>query len=449
MNRTAVLTCLAVLGVSGSLSVQAGESPAALTDAGSPSRVITTSATGRFVVEGTDNLANSQYTRWAEDTATRLERLLGLTFPSGKRETAVEIILVSGATAGPSLSVRCVRESGLKRILTINEARQPDYELMQDGLCRLLLAGCMEDRRRASGLPAGGQDVPQWFSMGLAQNLFAENRVRNRRIVTKWVPETDRPALSAVLQWRILPEGWPRNRALCGMAVYWMGTLREGGGFYVAMLDRLAGDHPLTAGWVTAQIAPSGSAGSAERDWRDWLARQGQAIQEFGELSGVLLDQLRAELDLVVPAAPEAAVLGGGSRRLAPEEVVAERPRTALLRQAAAEKIQRLRRLTLGKAPEFVEIGEAYGRFYEAVSRNAWTPLIRYRLARAHSAFDRLAELTRAREAYLDEVERDEAGEDEWIRDAAMGSPQPVLEKSRIEAYLDDAEKRFQPSGKQ
>ena len=446
MKRTVALAGLIALPVLLGQTSRGGDLPVESTNS-VPARVVTTSASGRFVVAGPDALANSQYTRWAEDTATRLERLLGVAFVPIKRVPTVRIMLVTGTPSGVAIAVQSRRVNGMvERELRVNDALSPDYEWLQARLCELLIDSYLDSHGRGSGPEADAGTVPQWLAMGLAQNLVAETRVRNRRVVTKWATPPVCPRLTDILQWHTLPEGWPRYRALCGMAVYWMGTLREGGQAYAEALDRLAANKPLTVNWMAAQVARSGSPSAMEQAWQDWLAHQGQAIQDFGELSSALLDQLKAEVDLDMPLG--AGVLAGVTRRLAPADVIAERERLPRIALAAAEKIHGIRRLTLGKAPEFVEIGEAYGSFYSAVARGAWTVTLRMRLARAEAAFDRLDKLTRAREAYLDEVEREAvAGEG---RDNAAGviPAEPVLEKSRIQAYLDDAEVRFGSSHK-
>lgn len=404
----------------------------------SPARVTTKSASGRFWVIGSDSAANSQYTRWAEDVAARLSRLFESALPSFAR-TPIEIVCVYGKSAGPALTVDCRPGGTTRRILTINESRNPDYERMQECLCELLLDGWVEDRRRITGRAPGACVVPGWFSMGVSQNLAAETRNRNRKVVTGWLPASERPSVAAVLEWQSLPEGWPRNWALCGMVVHWLGSMKAGA--YLAILDRLAEGRPVQIEWVAEQTGRTGSLAAVEQEWRDWLSRQSRAVQEFGALSTVLLEQLKAELDLVFPAEPEAGQRSRPLRRLTPVLVAGEKVRSTALRLAAAEKIQKIRAVTIGKAPELVEAGEAYCLFFESVSRDDWNFWVKRRFARAEAAFNQLAKVTRAREALLDDIEREQA--EDLSPEGTSDSPEPSLEKSRIDAYLDDVEKRF------
>jgi hypothetical protein len=408
---------------------------------GSGTGVRTKSASGRFMVTGPDAAATDEYARWAEDQAARLERLLAAPLPPAGR-APVEIVVMSDKAAGPAVETRTA--AGLPRALIVNEARRPDYDILQEGLCALLLDACVEERRRERGRPPGGAGVPQWFSMGVAQNLAAETRASNRTIMTGWTPLTERPPISTVWRWTRLPEGWPRNRALCGMAALWLGACKEGASAYAQVLDRLAEGAPVDAEWVAVRLVGVASAADLDRVWEDWLARQGRVVQEFGALSSALIEQLRAELDLVLPAAAGAAPAGAEPRRLAPSDVQALRNRSVFVRLLASEKVQRIRAVTLGKAPELVEAGEAYAGFYEGIAGGIWSVRTRFRLRRADAALQRLAALTRAREAYLDAVEREQAGTDAIVGDPDGEILEPLLEKGPIEVYLDDAEKRFQ-----
>ena len=442
MNRICTrVACLSLL-IWATKAAAGGDPMPAETLAAPVVRVLTKSGSGRFSVVGPSAAVNNQYARWAEDTATRLERFLGVSFASiGK--VPVEIVVVADKTAGAPVTVTCRREGVLKRVLTVNESHQPEFEAMQEGLCALLIDGTLDDRRRTLGLPLREPAVPQWLSMGAAQNLAVESRSRNRKIVTSWSPPSERPEVVTILQWQSLPEGWPRNRALCGMAVYWLGTLREGTTAYARLLDGLAGDEPIDPQWVAERVGNVGSVPVLEHAWRDWLARQGRTIQEFGALSSLLLEQLRSGLAIELPVTGPSAAGSPRSRRLTPTDVQAERRPSAALRLAAGVKVQSIRALTLGKASELVEVGEAYCRFYDGVAGGSWRLVTRHRLAKADAAFERLATLTRGREAYLDEVEREMAQTGDRPTPPGPYLDEPVLEKGRIEAYLDDAEVRF------
>jgi hypothetical protein len=382
---------------------------------------------------------NAQYARWAEDQASKLEKLLAAPLPAADR-FPIEMVIVSDRSERPAVAV--VGGRGASRRLVVNAALFPEYDLLQEGLCAALLATCVEDRQAGRARSAGDIPVPQWFSMGVAQNLAAETRACNRKIVTGWTPRQDRPGVVTVLRWGRLPEGWPRNRALCGMVACWLSGCKDGGRAYAAILDRLAGGEPVDADWVASRLAGLDSAMALEPAWQDWLDRQGRTIQEFGALSSSLLEQLRSELDLTLPAGSGNGPASAAPRRLTPSDVQAMPGPSAFVRVLADEKARKIRFLTLGKAPELIGVGEGYALFYEGVARGLWSARTKLRLKRADAAFNELAALTRAREAYLDAVEAEQAGAG-GATAATDAISEPLLEKGPIGVYLDAAEKRY------
>jgi len=345
--------------------------------------------------------------------------------------------------AEPSVGAPLVRpaddgnDTGAGRGLVINERAPADYDELTESLCGLLLLDYVESRREALAPKGTAEDVPQWLAAGLAQNLDPSSRARSRKLVSVWFPRGERPPVSAVLQWNEVAAGWHRDRALCGMVAAWIVTLK-GGEAVKLMADRLAEGGALTFEWMAARIAGAGSAGEMDRAWNVWMDRQSRLVQEFGALSSAALEELQAETVIDVRAAGlEPAGLDRSSYR--PRELIAAAGESAALRILAADKAQKIRTVAIGKAPEISEVGDLYGKFFEAAANRSWRSTLRFKLARAEGAFDRLMDLTRSREAYLDAIENERGAE-------AGDREEPVLEKSRVESYVDEAERRWPPS---
>jgi hypothetical protein len=387
------------------------------------------------VASGPDVFASMAQTRWAEETTSKLERLLGVKFPI-RRPEVIEIRLVSGREAAllPSLMLR--EESGLLlRVLVVNTAEPADGEVMDELLCRALMAGYIRERRRGvagSRMPA----IPQWLTMGVAQNLDAAVRGRNRDVVTDWRPASEIPKLAEVFCWESLPEGWPRYRSICGMVIQWLGTYGVNVSPYARILDRLADTGGVTAEWM-ADALTGGSEAAMEPAWREWLQKQGNLIHAFGELSTRLIGQLQGELPLAVPLGSDRGALVW----LTPQEAIARRSEPGVS-FAALQKAPRLRSMTLGKAEELVSLGEDYAVFYERLAAGAWTVTLNRTLRRVEKKLDLLADLTRKREAYLDAVEREVQDRSGVWRNTSPAR-EPVLEKGWIERYVDEAEIKF------
>lgn len=393
----------------------------------------TTSSSGRFVITGGDAVRRAEYSQWAEGMADRIEEICGFRLPR-KPAPPLEIRLEDPAVGEPAARPAGTGQEGRGRGIVVNEHQPVSYDDLADAFCVMVLTCYVESRREVLGPHVAAQVVPQWLSTGLARNLDMSAKMRNRKLMKTGFSGEKRPPASAVLQWDELPAGWNRDRALCGMVAAWVATLK-GGDAVKDMCDRLAQGGMLTVEWMATQIAGAGSVDEMDRAWSLWIERQDRLVQEFGELSSIALEELKSET-VVSPISSGATPRGPGRTGYTARELIDAASKSPALRVLAGDRAQRIRALTVGKAPEIVEAGNLYVRFFDGVASGSWRMTLRARLSKADSAFDRLMDLTRAREAYLDAIEN-ERGAD------SHAMVEPVLEKSRIESYVDDAERRW------
>ena len=193
----------------------------------------------------------------------------------------------------------------------------------------------------------------------------------------------------------------------------------------------------VLTGWGSAPCVFAETVSNAVQDSMVSL----RVISEFGAVSLEMIEQLRQELWMVVPVRKQE---GDEVLLLSPAEVIAERRKYPEMAVLAGNKMCSIQRLTLGAAPELIAVGDRYVDFFEGVVQGAWTVTLTQRLRRADAALKKLARQTLARKIYLDEFEK-RSGESQLDGTAAgdgMGGI-PGLEKSRIDLYLDWAEKEF------
>ncbi len=434
-SRRAILLVISILCAPGAFAQGTN------TGAEAAARVTATSSSGRFLVTAPDLSKASEYTRWAEEMAERFEHLTGA--PAAfSRLAPLHIVLAAAGSPAEGLAIRSVPGDGrLNYILSVNEYVALDYEDLLAAYCRLATAAAMDRYRPGS---AGGElQVPDWLAVGLAQNLDPLLRNRDRRLVGSWIPVSERPDITRVLTWDRLPETWYRTRALCGVAALWVVSLKPQGQGWPLIVERLASGQRLSPVWIGASLAGVKPGAGFAQAWADWLDRQGRMIQDLGAVSTALIDQLKRACD--TPASELRGVRGlDPSDRLTPRQLIALRrePPVQLVAELRAQQVQAL---TIGRAPELAAVGERYALFFEGLSDGATYVTLRWRLGRAERAWGRLAALTREREAYVDAVEQESAPAGRTAGPA--GLPEPLLEKSRIEAYLDDAERRFGRTG--
>lgn len=425
---------IVMLGATGTLVAAAQEPPKPVTTAPS----VTTSSSGRFIVTGPDAVKTSEYTRWAEAMAERLERRLGtaMTF-SRSAPLRIHLAQTDSPTAGIAAHCRYL-EGRLECRLSVNEYVPLDYEDLLAAWCRLAMVSLVDHARGRRGPFGETPRVPQWLAVGLAQTLDPALCARNRRVLHAAMPQSHPPEVSPVLSWENLPERWYQTRALCGMTVLWLDALKPQGESWRMMIDRLAAGEPVTASWVAISLAGVDPGVALEERWGTWLKRQERVVQDLGSVSSVILSQLREMVE--VPSAE----LGESTQadlpgRLSPRDLVAMR-RSASVRLVAEERMQQVQALTIGKAPELVQVGQAYALFFEGLVRGASAWKLRRRLRHAEGALTALSDLTRARESYMDAFEREPGGPG---RSTAEGSLPPALDKSELEVYVDAVERRF------
>ncbi|MEI8139535.1 MAG: hypothetical protein WCI03_06680 [bacterium] len=164
-------------------------------------------------------------------------------------------------------------------------------------------------------------------------------------------------------------------------------------------------------------------------------------VREFGAVTLEMIDRLRGEIWLQIPASPQdnAEML-----EVSPLEIISMRKKHPEISTLAVVKMGRIQRLTLGTAPEFVEVGRKYVLFYEGVVRGAWGVVLKQRLRRAEEALKELARQTLERKVYLDEYEQTMGKDDRLNSTESVGNDLiPGLEKCRIESYIDEADKKF------
>lgn len=164
------------------------------------------------------------------------------------------------------------------------------------------------------------------------------------------------------------------------------------------------------------------------------VPRPGRVVHEFGTVTLAMIEQLKAGVWLEVSLPREE---GDVHFSLSPREVIALRRQYPEVSTLAGSKMALIQGLTLGAAPEFVEVGRMFALFYEGVARDSWSIVLEWRLERAEKALQALVRQTKARNSYLDDFERRMKGA------PATGNALPWLEKTRMESYLDEAEKRF------
>ncbi len=410
------------------------------------------STSRRFVVQGLRAQDAAAIALWTEEVARRLESLVGRPVPV-KGHMPLELVTRSetGGAARVITAQGYVDGQVQQRVVMVNPD-QLDQEDLLEGLCRLLLnrhvIALQSSRQRAAELG----DVPDWMSVGAAQTLYHEIRVRNARLMlSRWKMNHSFP-LAGILNLQTLPGGRWNEKALCGLMTGWLATWPDSSQRWGRMFDRLAAGRIIDDTWLAAS-AGYGSARDMNKAWDVWLAQQcvqhdwaRGPVQRLGDLRQALRINpddygVAVERDVAVPLVPAAMI------------DLRKRPWMDALTARVALKIQWL---AIGQPAELQDVVRGYVSFMDALTARASAyqgglfgrgpseSQLRKLLAEADAALEGYEKDAVRRREYLDSVAAQirGAGSATWN---GLAIPWAGEEDEARRAYLDELEQKTAP----
>lgn len=349
-------------------------------------------------VSGTNLAHRSAVTTWAAENAARLERAIGDVIPSRGR---VYRIVLGAPSAGTVARQAFVADGLFIQTLFVPDVESADHEDMLESFCAMLLASWIP----AAGAGTQAVDPPDYLSVGLAQNLHASLRARNRRVGLQLLGDGRFPAMADVLAWDTLPPGRWTSKAVSGLALGYVLAHPDSSALLRRLAALLARGDRVTAEWLAAaMLGPDATSASLDADWHTWLRReQERAVEDLGAVSSSLIARLRATLVL----SPREVGFEGDAADgpVALDSLIARR-REPAVRALAADRSERLLVLAIGKDPEFVAAVDGYRRFLNGVAAGRAAFFLRRWLRQASERAEALARLVKAREDYVTAAEQ-------------------------------------------
>jgi hypothetical protein len=376
--------------------------------------------------------------RWAEGNAAALVKILDFR-PRPKFEVPlpVEIAVTNAPAFRPVFEWRTDARGRTVQRLVIGDPERIDQEDLLELFCRLILNEFAAGPAAERGEPRGAVTVPDWLSVGVAQNLYPALRTRNGQIVGTLVAQRAVPPFVTLLTWLHLPEGRHNEKAICGLMLQWLLGRSDGAATVKALIKRAAQGAPPTMADV-ATLMSAGSAAELEQEWQRWIGRQERIVRRGDETPADQLQKLRQQL-----------IVTGDELRYAgcPDIRPPQTPADLLeLRTAdwmptlAAFKAEQLTRTALGKDAEYAAVVTKYCDYLDGLKRRMWPYRLRQRLQRAEKALTKLEKTVALRDAYLTRLEQTRrAG-------PAAAEPSPdeqLLDKSALRDYVDRIEKSY------
>ncbi len=364
------------------------------------------SSSRRFVISGFPPAAAADLARWTEEVAQRMDELLG-TCP-WERGGYVELQGVAGTQVSRAQGWV---DGMLQQRLILGRGDELDQEDALEGLVWLLLNRWPIQRQSGADRARELATVPDWLSVGVAQNLYAELRARNAATIqTRW-REDRLTAWPELVEGEFLPAGRWAAKAEAGLFVAW---LLERGARLDTLWEKCAQGHRMNADEVARQVIGVVDRAEATSAWEVWLAAQQDRKRM---VTGVDLDQV-AEFDALSRIEdPELQAVRADVRApLTLADLIALR-RAAWVPALATRRSWQMQMAMLGRGADWQAVAQRYLQFLDALAgrgkgyrgglfgRGASSRQLQALLAEADEARERLRQEIQARTDYLDSVE--------------------------------------------
>lgn len=265
-------------------------------------RRVTVSPSRLFTIESSNSLANVDLSRWAEGTADKIEKCVGLDISTGRDR---EFRIIAGG--GPEESVppaRVLRRSLGRRLvfaLLIRDYHGADVSMVQRKFCSMILQNFVAERcpgHEAAELATALDRLrcPGWLINGLWLDLKSEKHASmNDSVLRKWEQGLV-PGVGGFLR---SPELWSskENRDLVWCFFSWVRTLSHRSRVFDKLFDRVASGRKISRKWIANELGSGVDEQKLERDWDVFLLRRRGVILKPGrsglgalrELEGMLL----------------------------------------------------------------------------------------------------------------------------------------------------------------
>ncbi|TAN37482.1 MAG: hypothetical protein EPN23_05700 [Verrucomicrobia bacterium] len=315
-------------------------------------------------VSGPDSANNAVVAAYAEAALTKSVHLTGLMirqelFPPIKIEIAVD-------NDQPEQRVTKLQNmaDGLldQRIRMLNPAHA-DIEDFLEALSWLLLNRLAVQAQTRMTMPAPPR-MPEWLSVGLAQNLFSQYPLRNRQVTLRRWQQGRTTRLAEVLTWRLLPEGRWTGKAVCGTAVEWLLSQPNRTTLLAALLARTMAQQPITVEWLAQRLPNTPTARDLEKQWDLWVLHWADAVPNLGTLTRQQTDALRDVLQID----PSAYSGGPSSNVRLTADYLIEHRQEEWIRRLAEQVGAALPSLGLGRPLEFQQVLASFEQFFDSIA---------------------------------------------------------------------------------
>lgn len=363
----------------GALCVQAQDSVDKQEDLVFPA--LLTSSSGRFVVGGPDRMEAFDFALWLEDITSKFERFMGGRLASGR------IIIRAGFFENPKEDQG---KAGIQRgplpgsfILNILNYTSVDGEQV----LHLTVGALLERWIRENGgemkvkiTEENAYQIPEWFSLGLSQNLYPHFKKRNSaEALDAWAEGALSPIEKILLSASVTNE---RAKATASVFTQMLFDKRRGQNVQEKLISAVSSNLVMTPCYLLGGIEEA----EADDIFDSWMLKQKKTVYLPGQDAPGDLSKFKRQM-LIYPESSDSfqePVVG-----LGPNEAIAKKKDKKVADAAISRQIG-LKLFAAGKSDEMRSLVDAYCYFLEGIAQGKMDWILRKRLVKARALLEEM-----------------------------------------------------------
>lgn len=402
------------------------------------------SRTQRFVFRDFDRGDGTMLAAWIEDVAAAVESQVGRNLPF-RRFEMVRVSAAQGADGadGSVYAGQGFADSLLQQRIVLTNPERVSEDAFREAMVKVLLERYVLAAAPSKRDSAEPMRVPDWLAVGMAHTIdTARKRSDAEFVVDRW-RQGDSRTVEECLRWVRLPPGASNDKAFCGLLVSWLSRDLQGRLRWYDVLLRIADGDAIDLEWIADTVLHADSALAVEKQWDLWLARQTLVHRNLGTVDPDRIDRVRDLLDIRLTDYGFSASPGAPDRLTVYD--LADRREEAWAQRIADRLSGKLQAVSIGQAPEFVTVIDAFRDALLAVARGRRPAPSSGSLTRdfqqAEADLARLEQDLTLRSQYLQGVERNAS----VPADSPVATPEPPSVEDQRRGFLDRVQQQRAP----
>jgi len=373
----------AAVSAAGEISVAEIEARIAALD-----KLSTKSASGHFIVIGTNRVENFALARWCDDASKQMKSIVGMAVPFNKRRITIIVGNKKSIGSGDAY-VRYAANGGISigRVYLKNYDVAYERRGRQATCCAIIAA---YSRSAAETMPV----MPDWLWKGIEQNLLFDVRSRNMEIVLSDWRTGKLPPFNSIItadssagNTTDKSAGMGKKLAVYSVFVRFLASQPQKKKIFGTLFNlktRIGLDE------LKLMIIGSDAGITLDEKWERWLMKQSKVVRSAVLVSTRVIEQIQSEM-LLYPGAcgiPLASELP----RAAPLETMVRYRKAEWLPQFVNSKRGRLNLIAAGHKGEVAQVTAMFDEYLAGLESDKSDMVLLKQIGAAYAALNTLAE---------------------------------------------------------